>query len=190
MADTKMIKVTNRDSGSVGYTIPEKNIRRVFSPNETKLISEDELQSLQYVPGGDFILRNLIIVQDKEVLEEKLNIQTEPEYFYTEEQVVEILKNGTLDQLLDMLDFAPEGVIEIAKNKAVELKLSDTDKRDAISKKTGFNIDNAINVNKIMNADLENDGTKPATEKVRRTAPLKTDEQPKRRTTPKYNVVK
>ena len=64
--EKKMIKVSNRDAGSVGYYIPEKNIRRVFAPGETKIIPEDELQSLQYQPGGDFILRNLVIVQDKD----------------------------------------------------------------------------------------------------------------------------
>lgn len=183
--EKKMIKVSNRDVGSVGYYIPEKNIRRVFAPGETKVVPEDELQSLQYQPGGDFILRNLVIVQDKETLEKKLNIQTEPEYFYDEKKIVEILKFGSMDEFLDMLDFAPEGVLEIVKAKAVEMRLPDTDKRQAISEKTGFNIDNAINVNKIMDAStIEPKGE----EKKRRTA-VKED-SPKRRTSPqKYNVV-
>lgn len=183
--EKKMIKVSNRDAGSVGYYIPEKNIRRVFAPGETKVVPEDELQSLQYQPGGDFILRNLVIVQDKETLEKKLNIQTEPEYFYDEKKIVEMLKFGSMDEFLDMLDFAPEGVLEIVKAKAVEMRLPDTDKRQAISEKTGFNIDNAINVNKIMDSstiELKNE------EKKRRTAVK--EEAPKRRVSPqKYNVV-
>ena len=95
--EKKMIKVSNRDAGSVGYYIPEKNIRRVFAPGETKIVPEDELQSLQYQPGGDFILRNLVIVQDKETLEKKINIQTEPEYFYDEKKIVEMLEFGIMD---------------------------------------------------------------------------------------------
>ena len=167
------------------YYIPEKNIRRVFAPGETKIVPEDELQSLQYQPGGDFILRNLVIVQDKETLEKKLNIQTEPEYFYDEKKIVEMLKFGSMDEFLDMLDFAPEGVLEIVKAKAVEMRLPDTDKRQAISEKTGFNIDNAINVNKIMDSST----IEPKNEEKKRRTAVK-EEAPKRRVSPqKYNVV-
>ena len=44
-----------------------------------------------------------------------LNIITEPEYFYTDKEIRELLTKGTLDQLKDCLDFAPEGVIDIIK---------------------------------------------------------------------------
>ena len=47
-------------------------------------------------------------------------MEVEPEYNYTEEDIRNLLLNGTLDQLKDFLDFAPTGAIEIAKNIAVE----------------------------------------------------------------------
>ena len=40
------IKVKNRSSLSVGYTIPEDNISRTFAPGETKNIEQSEIEKL------------------------------------------------------------------------------------------------------------------------------------------------
>jgi hypothetical protein len=56
------------------------------------------------------------------------------------------MQNGSLDEFLDCLDFAPEGVIDLIKTLAVELPLNDVAKREAILNKTGFNVDNAIRI--------------------------------------------
>ena len=183
----KIIEVKNRANGSVGYSIKDMGIWRSFSPGEIKKIPLDELKALQYAPGGEFTLRELLMVNDKDALS-ALNIVTEPEYFYTETEVKELLTKGSLDQLKDCLDFAPEGVIELIKKIAVEIELPDTLKRAAISKRTGFNIDNAIMVNKVMNEPVVEEKNE---EKVRRTAPISTSEDTKTRRTnlPKYNVV-
>ena len=45
----------------------------------------------------------------------------EPEYFYTEKEVKELLTNGSLEQLEDTLNFAPEGVIELIKTMPVKM---------------------------------------------------------------------
>ena len=48
-----LVKVQNRDNGSVGYTIPDlNNLHRTYQPNETKNITMDELRKLSYVPSG------------------------------------------------------------------------------------------------------------------------------------------
>jgi hypothetical protein len=39
-----------------------------------------------------------------------------------------LLASGSLDSLLDALDFAPDGVIELIKTISVSLPLSDTQK--------------------------------------------------------------
>ena len=138
---------------------------RNFAPGETKQISVEELQQLQYQPGGDYTLKNLLVVENAEALK-MLNMQVEVEYSYTEADIRNVLLNGTLDQVKDFLDFAPEGAIEIAKEIAVKEELPDTRKRAAISEATGFNIDNAINVNHVMNAE---DPKPVAEEKKRKT---------------------
>ena len=186
MENKKIVEVKNRDSGYVGYSIRDLGIWRNFAPGEIKRIPLEELESLQYAPGGEYTLKHLLMINDKDALS-ALNITTEPEYFYTEAEVKELLAKGSLDQLKDCLDFAPEGVIELIKKIAVETELPDTLKRAAISKRTGFNIDNAIMVNKVMDIPVE----EKTEEKVRRSAPITTAEETKSRRAnlPKYNVV-
>lgn len=150
-----MIKVTNRDNGSVGYTIPDLgNLHRTFQSGETKEISMEELRKLSYIPGGDFILKDYLIIDNAEAVSELL-ASVEPEYYYTEEDVKNLLLTGSLDQLMDCLDFAPEGTINLVKKLAVDLKLNDIQKRKAIQDKTGFSVDAAVNIQTIAEAEEE-----------------------------------
>lgn len=148
LSDDKIIKVSNRDSGTVGYKIDELGgLRRNFAPGESKDISMGELRKLSWTPGGKVILRECLIVRDKEALDELLG-EVEPEYFYTEEEVKNLLLNGTLDQFKDCLDFAPDGVIDLIKTLSVKMELNDVSKRKAVLDKTGFNVDRAIEIEK------------------------------------------
>ena len=139
----KVLNVKNRSAGLVVYKIPEYNIRREFRPNETKRITYEELTWLSYQPGGRSLMQNVLQIQDPEVTK-NLNIVVEPEYNMSEADIVNMLQNGSLDQLLDALDFAPQGVIDIIKHKAVSLPLYDMQKREAILKATGFDVTAAV----------------------------------------------
>lgn len=141
-----IIKVSNRDNGSVGYNIPEMGIKRTFQKGEVKEVTMEELRKLSYLPGGQVIINECLIVHNEEALKE-LNPDYEPEYFYTEKEVKELLLHGTQAQFLDCLDFAPEGVIGLVKQLAVELEINDLAKRNAIFEKTGFNVTRAIEIN-------------------------------------------
>lgn len=138
------VKVLNRFLGQTTYVIPELHIRRTFQRGAEQEVPFKELQYLKYQAGGEEMLRNILMIEDEEALE-KLVGDVEPEYHYTESDVENLLLNGSLEQLEDALDFAPLGVIELIKEKAVSLKLSDINKRDAIAKKTEFNVTKAIN---------------------------------------------
>ena len=139
----KILNVTNRSGGIVIYKIPEHNIRREFNERETKKIPYQELVWLSYRPGGRTLMQNMLLIEDPEAVE-SLNITAEQEYFMTEEDVIKMLVHGSLDQLLDALDFAPEGVIQIIKDQAVALPIYDMRKRDAILNATGFDVTAAI----------------------------------------------
>lgn len=144
----KLITVRNRNNGSTGYTIPDSGVRRDWNFEESKKIPFDELQKLMWIPGGEYMIRNLLVVEDAEALEE-LQIQTEPEYFYSEADIRKLLNSTDADcieQLADFLDFAPEGAKDLARQIAVQERIPDTRKRDLISKATGFNIQTAINI--------------------------------------------
>ena len=186
-----LVSVRNRNNGNTGYTIPDRGIWRNFSPGETKQIEFEELKQLQYQPGGEYTLTNLLVIENEEALEE-LNMVVEPEYNYTEEDIRKLLLDGTVDQVKDFLDFAPEGAIEIARDIAVKEEIPDVRKRDAISERTGFNINNAINLNHAL-ADESNEEKVESKKQRRAEIPATKSETKERRTeapaTPKYKVV-
>lgn len=156
MADEKMVKVTNRNVGPTGYEIDDGRIRRRFEKGETKIVPYSELETLAVTPGGEKILRNYLVIDDETTLN-KLNIEAEQEYFYGEDDVKRILEEGSLEELEDTLNFAPKGVIEILKKKAIEIELPDIRKRKLIFEKTGLNIDNALMINEVMNEEDSNE---------------------------------
>lgn len=135
--------VKNRSATTVLYKIPEDNIRRRFTPGETKRISYEELLKLSYQPGGREMMANFLQIQSEGV-PKSLGMNPEPEYYMSEAQIVELLKNGSQAAFLDCLDFAPEGVIDLIKRFAVSLPLDDYQKRMALKAKTGFDVDAAI----------------------------------------------
>ena len=114
MNKTDLVKVANRDSGRVGYKIDELGVMRQFAPRETKEVTFEELERLSFLPGGDVMLKNYLIVKNPEAIKQ-LGIDVEPEYYYTEKEIKDILVNGTMDQFLDCLDFAPDGVLDLLK---------------------------------------------------------------------------
>ena len=192
MEDNKLISVRNRNCGETGYVIPDRNINRSWQPNEIKKIPFEELRAFSYMPGGLYCLNNLLVVEDQTALD-ALNMDVEPEYFYTEADIKRILLQGTIDEFADFLDFAPEGAIGLAKEIAVKEEIPDVRKRDMLYEKTGLNINNAIMVNKVMaeEEDAEKDAPKQRrVQKKEEPAAAPKEEAPKRRTTPNYKVVK
>ena len=181
------VKVTNRDNGSVGYSVPDLGVHRTFQPRESKEISAEELRKLSYLPGGDVIIKEYLIIHNEELLKELLG-EVEPEYYYSEDEVKALLLSGSLEQLQDCLDFAPSGVIDLIKSLAVSLKIDNVSKRKAIQEKTGFNVTRAIEINE--ETDEETASKEGA--QGRRAAPItaKSEEAQQRRSAPpKYNVV-
>jgi len=80
----QIIKVKNREPGTVGYTIHElNNLHRNFAPKEIKEIKISELRALSYIPGGEYILKNCLVLNEPEAVKELIG-DVEPEYFYDE----------------------------------------------------------------------------------------------------------
>ena len=185
MSENKIVNVKNRSSSMVVYNIREDGIRREFQPGETKKLPYEELLKLSYQQGGTALMRNFLqIIEEKAV--EELNIQPENEYYMSENDIINLIKEGSLDAFLDCLDFAPIGVIDLLKQFAVSVPLMDYDKRNALKDKTGFDIDTAL-----KNLAAEKAESKTETEVSVPTRRVKTEESgaPARRTTSKYNVV-
>lgn len=183
-----LVEVKNRSKGTSVYTIPElgdkRNIRREFAPHETKKIDLEELKALTFIPGGMKMLKNYLQILDKKVQVE-LGLRPEPEYNMSEEDIKNLLKNGSLDSFLDCLDFAPPGVIDLIKQYAVQMPLNDSQKREAILSKTGFDVSKALLRLKEAN---EGDANVTSSQKERR-VPIK-EENVRRTNIPEYKVVK
>ena len=156
-----LIKITNRYDGMAGYEVADLGINRLFMAGETKEVTMEEIRKLSYSIGGITLLKDFFVLDNPEAVTEILGT-VEPEYFYTEEQVKELLLTGSLEALQDCLDFAPAGTIELVKKVAVETKLNDIQKRKAIQAATGFNIDTAVMINE------ETEDEKVEEEKTRR----------------------
>lgn len=184
--------VKNRSTGVVIYSLPEVGIRREFAPGETKKISYDELEKLTFRSGGRTLIQNYLQIQSIDATK-ALNIHTEPEYFYSEKDIIEIMKHDSLDKFLDMLDFADVGVIDLVKKFAVELPMNDYNKMQALKEKTGFDAEAALRHDR---EDKEADATEAITSTTRRrvaieepAAAAEAPVEPARRTTPEYKVV-
>ena len=190
--NNQIVKVTNRNHGYTGYVIPElNNLNRNFAPGETKEISIDELRKLSWTPGGSALINNYLIIHNEEAINE-LVPNAEPEYLYDRDDVIRLLNHGSLDELKDALDFAPDGVVSLIKDVAVDIKVNDVSKRETIKEMTGFDVTGAIAINEAT-AEEKKVETKTrrvgntANETIQETAPA----QPQRRTSaPSFSVKK
>ena len=190
--DDTLINVRNRNNGTTGYTLADgAKETRLWAENEVKKITFAELKRVSYLPGGAELLRDYLVIEDPaaiEALNVGIDIQEQPEYLYTENEIRDLLFNGSLDELKDFLDFSPDGGIEIAKQIAVNEELPDMRKRKIISEATGFNINTAIEINDMMKDNGVAEDAAP--KKQRRVAKEDeaTPEKPTRRTT-SYKIV-
>lgn len=187
--NTDKVRVENRANAIVCYRVPESKVIRRFVPREVKEIEMGELRQAIQIPGTRRLIESDLIIHNREAVNELLP-NAEPEYFYNKEDVNFLLEQGTLDQLKDALDFAPDGVIDLIKEQAVKTELNDMRKREAILEATHFNVTKAIEIRHQSQED------KPVVEaKVRRSAPIgeieeTVSEAPVRRASaPKYKVI-
>lgn len=137
------MKIKNRSASVVVYRVPDLHVRRRFAPGEIKDVPVEELKQLAYTVGGREILTHFLQV-NKEDLKTLDFAEQEREYFYDEEQIKEVMLKGSVDEFLDVLDFAPEGVMNLIKKFAVTLPLSDMHKINALKEKTGYDATKAL----------------------------------------------
>ena len=175
------MKVKNRMAANVVYEIPEDHITRFFTPGEVKHIDKEEMVKLSYLSGGLSLIKNAFLVDDRDFIEECFGGEVEPEYWLDIPDVEQLMLNGSLEEFEDCLDFAPLGVLEIIKDKAVSLPLNDMAKINVIKETLGFDVLRAIELTKDEvkpNAETKTRRTtatkKPAETKTRRTSAAKT----------------
>ena len=120
--------------------------------------------------------------------------KVEPEYNMTEKEVRELIINGSNDEWLDCLDFAPEGVIDLIKTLAIEIPLTDTVKMEQFKQKKGVDLARQIRAKQEEEAEIAAAQAQQDTRPQRRVQPTQEasePQNPQRRTSgSKYKVVK
>lgn len=182
--EDKKVKVWNRSIGGISYKIESLRISRSWEKKGDMIeVPMEELKELQYIPGGKKLMEKYMLIKDKDVCEE-LGMSLDPEYFYDEKDVKELLLNGTYEQLLDCLEFAPAGVLDQVRDLTITLPLDSAKKRQAISKALKIDIDSAIRNYKDSKDDGKEDEAVQG--RQRRADPISTEKVEEKS---KYNVV-
>lgn len=178
----RMVKVTNRSGGIVFYNVPEVHAARQFSPRESKVVPYQELVELSYQAGGRALIYHYLLVEDQEALREVINANEEPEYWLTNEQIPQWLNTCSLDQFIDALNFAPQGVKELIKDYSVSIPLTDTNKRKKVLEILHFDVDSAVRAKETEEEENKKEQVTRITAPVPGTAARKTQ--------PTYKVIK
>lgn len=195
MESSTKINVRNRSNSVVVYSVDDLRVRREFMPGAVKTIPLEEIYALSQQPGGAEIIANYLFIENPAAVEE-MSMNVEPEYYLDDKGVIDLLTNDSVDALLDCLDFAPAGVLDLIQKYALELPLTDTRKIKAIKDKMGFDVALALKHKAEVEAELAeaNEQTESgmSVDKPtgRRVQPSTTKQTSGRRTAPKYNVVK
>lgn len=185
MDKSQKVAVKNRSHSTAVYTLPDLRIRREFSPGETKQLTLEELEALTYRPGGLILIKDCFLIEDTGIAKQILNQKIEPEYWLDEAGVKKLLNESSLDEFLDCLDFAPDGVIELVKVIATQLPLNDVKKREALKAKTGYDLDRALLNLRLVKEEEAAEGKVEEPTPERRVKKTETG----RRATPNYKVV-
>ena len=160
------VKVYNRSTGVVGYSIPEMNITRTFNIGEVKNIDLSELEMLFQMAGGAELIVEDLMVCDKNWVNE--HFEAPIEYWWTPDKIKKCVLEDDLDLFAETLDYAPEGVVEYIKQFSWQLPLTDLNKIKILQEKTGFDCLAAVEIMK-SNADKVTDITEqPKKERRRR----------------------
>lgn len=171
----KQVKVWSIGAGKTAYALEEPKVNRSWMPGELKLITFHELYSLSNHPGGMYLLKNSLQIKESAV-REALNLPTEPEYLYTEEDARKLVLSGDKDAILDALEFGPTGLASMIKHFAV------VETRD-VDMIQWFNTLFQMNIQEIRAAEKAEESTEPET-KRRKATPVEA-EAPKKAVAPK-----
>ena len=182
--DAEIVPVKNLMSYQVGYRTLN-GVSRHFAPHQVINITAGELRELTYERGGLILLQNYLQVGNKKLAQEFGISDDMVEYNWTEKNIIDTLTTSDIDILLDALDFAPDGIVEELKNKAIELEISDNNRINAINKRLGVDISQII-----KNKHVYDDTTEAAEQPKQRRSTSKTTTTSRRRTTKKTETKK
>lgn len=142
------IRVYNRSNSIVFYQDEDNNKHRSWEPTSNgkesyKDLDFEEIERMVNTRGGRVLFEQYLLIKEPEICS-RLDLDCPDEYFYDTNKVIQILENGSENDLINMLDNAPDGVKDLIKQAAIEIKLDSSRKRQIIKDKLNFDINFAI----------------------------------------------
>ena len=156
VADVTMIPVRNLTDYPVAYHVPSLgDLRREIPPRGVIRVTAGELRQLNYELGGSILLRDFLNVGNSNLAQEFGVSADTIEYNWTMADIDKALTTDPIEVLMDAMDFAPEGIKETIAKRAVELEISDTNRRKVITEGSDYDIDTMIKNKESIEADEE-----------------------------------
>ena len=148
------VKVFNNSTGDVGYTIPNRNVRRNWLPKQTLPIAVDELQEGLYDFGIEVLFKEGILqiasLEERIAVglasgktnedTKKIDVTDDLTGIYNQEQILTALKSDKLIDLITLLKDAQPGVKETLIDLAIDNEITDMKKVEQIKKYTGTDV--------------------------------------------------
>lgn len=172
--DNDLIKVENLSDLQVGYVLASSKVTRRFMPHVYMSISARELRELSYQRGGLYLLQNYLRIYNKDLAAEfgVSKDSFDHEYNWTSDDIDACLKSSDINKLLDALDFAPQGIVDTIKQRAIDMEIPDKRKLEAIGKRTNCDMESIIrNKHAYDNADSESEEEKTPKRRRSETTP-------------------
>ena len=148
ISDETMVEVRSLTDLPVTLFQKDKNLRITFQKNQVRKMKAGDIRELNFEPGIHVLFTEYLSVGDPELAAEiGVSDQVlEYEYQWTVKDVQNLLTDGLLEELEDVLNCAPQGIVDTIVDQAVEMRLNDVAKRDLIKQYTGQDITKKLEV--------------------------------------------
>lgn len=176
LSDTDKVIIRNLVNHPVVIVTPIHKKRFDLPPHGEMEVMVVDVRECSYDQGCRNMFRDYVQICDPELAKEFGVYEDVVEYNWGDKEITEALTTAPIEVLLDALDFAPDGIKEAILDKAVELEIPDTRRREAISEALGVNVDN-----KIKNKRDSQTSAEPVAKKTRRRVSSNSSETKQRR---------
>lgn len=140
LTDSTIVEVFNNTSGVVGFRSESNRKKyRWDKPDSRRKVTLGELKDLVYSSGGFELLKECLLIKDIDVRIE-LGLPIEKEHILDDNDIVQLLKNGTAEDLENVLSKTNSGIREKTSAIAIELEISDLNKLEIIERYTGVDV--------------------------------------------------
>lgn len=149
MEKNKRFEIGSRFKGRFSYR--SKSGRKYIwdKPGVTLSLTLEELVELLNTPGGRTALQEKL-VSPKEVVEE-FQLEVEPEYYFTYEQLKVMVEQADVEVLKEALDYNNVGVREAIRDAALDIEVQDSNKRKLIEQEFNLDFDNFVDWKQAVN---------------------------------------